>query len=166
MIKDYNNFISNIFESYDNPVDIDWEEFENKLIGYFIVNNVKYKIECICRDNNIWTYKFLKFDEESNSYIMELSETDPISKMCVLGTIRKGVDYLIVNKNQNGLIYAALDDSNGRKKLYTRFSNEIVKKYGYSFKSNKQGDKEIFLLYKDVNLDLLIDVIGDIISEV
>jgi hypothetical protein len=166
MIKNHNNFIKDIFESYDNPSDILWTDLDDKLIGHFLVNNIKYKIECICRDNNIWTYKFLKFDKDSNSYIMELSETDPISKMCILGTIRIGMDYLIVNKNPNGLIYAALDDSDGRKKLYTRFSNEIVKEYKYEFKANLQDNKEVYFLYKNIKLGLLIDVVGKIIDDI
>ena len=165
MIDKFDKFMNDIYESYDNPVDIKWVD-NNQLTGLFIVSNIVYKIECKPRVNNIWTFKFMRHDIETKSFSLNLTPTTSIDKMSVLGTVRKGMRYLIENKKPNGLIFSALDNSDGRKKLYTSYSNEIVKEYNYNLKTNLQDDKMIFILYKNINIDLIINEIGEIINEI
>jgi hypothetical protein len=162
-IKKYNDldiFWKEINESYENPESIRWIENENKLIGLFIVNNEIYKIECDLYDHDIWTYKFMKYDTISGQFIMYLiGDIGFKDKMTILGTIRKGMEYIIIEKSPNSLIFSALDDSVGRKKLYERFSEEIVNKYGFKYKTSLQNDKQIFILYKRIDIELILDVI-------
>ena len=74
------------------------------------------------------------------------------------------MEYLIDIKHPKRIIYAALDDSDARKKLYSRFSNEIVKKFGYQYRTSLQDSKQVFILYKDISIKLVIDVIGEIMN--
>lgn len=162
--KDLDIFWKEINESYNSPVDIRWINKSKKLIGLFIVKNEIYKIECDLYNHNIWTYKFMKYDIDSGQFIMYLIGNVK-DKMTILGTIRKGMEYLIIEKSPNSLILSALDDSDGRKKLYDRFSEEIVNKYGFKYKSSLQNDKQIYILYKNISIDEVLSVIKtDIIS--
>lgn len=152
-------------ESYETPSDITWDNTNPyKLIGEFIVSDNLYRIDCILYDNDIWTYKFSGFDPSSNTFTQDLVTTNPNDKMKVIGTIRTGMEYLIDIKHPKSIIYAALDDSDGRKKLYSRFSNEIVKKFGYQYRTSLQDSKQVFILYKDISIKLVIDVIGEIMN--
>ena len=168
-IKKYNEldkFWKEVNESYESPESIRWVENINKLIGLFIVNNEIYKIECESYKNNIWLYKFMKYDINSGQFMMNLiGNIDFKDKMTIIGTIRRGMEHLIIEKSPNSLIFSALDDSDGRKKLYDRFSEEIVNKYGFKYKSSLQNDKQIYILYKNISIDEVLSVIKtDIIS--
>lgn len=165
MVDKFDKFMNDIYESYDNPVDIKWVD-NIQLTGLFIVSDIIYKIECKSRENDIWTFKFMRHDIGLNSFSLNLTPTNSIDKMSVLGTVRKGMRYLIDNKNPKGLIFSALDSSDGRKKLYNSYSNEIVREYNYNLKTNLQDDKMIFILYKNINIDLIINEIGEIINEI
>lgn len=165
MIDKFDNFMKGLFESYENPVNIKWVDKPDELIGLFQVDKNIYQIYCKQHDNSIWTYKFMVYDKISKTFSLQLNTTNPKSKMTILGTIRNGMDYLISNKNTNAIIFSALDKSSGRKKLYTRFSEEIVEKYKYNFKTSLQGDKQVFILYKDIKIESVIDVIGKIMID-
>jgi hypothetical protein len=168
MIDKYDNYIRKLFESYENPVDIRWVDKDNKLIGLFIIDNIVYKIECSLHENDIWSYKFMRHIKD-NDFTLQLNDENnkitTLSKMNVLGTIRKGMEYLIINKNPSALIFSALDESTGRKKLYQRFSDEIVKEFKYTQVTFLKDGKQIFILYKNIDLKIVIDVIGDIIFD-
>jgi hypothetical protein len=162
----FDKFINDIHESYNSPVvDIRWID-KDGLVGLFIVSNIIYKIQCNPHKNNIWTFKFMRHDIATGSYSLNLTKTNPIDKMSILGTVRKGMRYLIDEKKPSGLIFSTLDDSPGRKKLYTSYSNEIVKEYNYSLRTNLQDNKMIFILHKNIDIDLIIDVIGEFINEI
>jgi len=165
MIDKFDSFMKDLFESYENPVNINWIDKSNELIGLFQVDENIYQIYCKQHDNLIWTYKFMKYDKISKTFSLELNTTSPKSKMTILGTIRNGMDYLISHKNPNGIVFSALDKSSGRKKLYTRFSEEIVERYKYDFKTSLQGDKQVFILHKNIKIELIIDLIGKIIFD-
>ena len=165
MIDKFDKFMSDLYESYDSFVEIKWID-NIKLIGMFNISNLVYKIECAPRENDIWTFKFMRYDYNTKSFSLKLTKTDPRDKMSVLGTVRNGMRYLIENKNPKGLIFSALDDSDGRKKLYTTYSNEISKDYNYNLKTNLQDGKMIFILYKNIEIDKIIGEIGEIINEI
>ena len=165
MLDNFDEFINDIFESYDNPVEIKWLEDNNGISGIFEVSKIMYKIQCKLYENNIWTFKFIRYDIVNKTQHLDMVKTNTNHKMCILGTIRKGMEYLIDVKSPNGLIFSAFDKSLGRKKLYLTYANEIVDKYDYHLRTNLQDDKLIFILYKDLNLNYIIDIIGDIIDD-
>ena len=164
----FDDFIKILLESYDNPVDIKWVDKNNKLIGLFIIDNTIYKIECNSHDDNIWSYKFMRHIKDNN-FTLQLNDVNnkisTLSKMCILGTVRKGMEYLILSKNPSALIFSALDDSIGRKKLYQRFSDEISKKFKYNKDTYLQDDSQVFILYKNIDIKVVINIIGDIIFD-
>jgi hypothetical protein len=52
-----------------------------------------------------------------------------------------------------------------RKKLYWSYAEEIEKKHGYTLFTDRDNDKQIFILYKDLSKDVLMDVLEIIADE-
>jgi hypothetical protein len=154
---------SEFFESYNTPVGIKWIDKNYKLIGLFMVNNKVYQITCTNNDYNIWTYKFHFYDNEKNEFSPELTNFNT-GKLSILSTIRVGMEYLINNKNPNGIIFGALDSSDSRKKLYWTYSTEIKDKYNYERLTQNIDNKQIFILYKEIDKEILFDKIKEIIE--
>lgn len=146
--KSMNILIDDMYEAYNNPLDIEWkQEGEDKLFGYFEINNNNYKIECIEWGKSIWTYKFFKYDKDDGIKNTKLTGLKKDS-FKVMPTIVKGIEYLCT-QNPKAIIYAALDDSTGRKKLYDSFSNSFSKKYSYNYQTYLRNGYQIFILFKD-----------------
>jgi hypothetical protein len=152
------------FESYNTPVDIKWVDKNDKLIGLFMVNNRVYQITCTNNDYNIWIYKFHFYDKEKNEFSPELTNFNT-GKLSILSTVRVGMEYLINNKKPNGIIFGALDSSDSRKKLYWTYSSEIKDKYNYERLTQNIDNKQIYILYKDINKELLFDKVKKIIDD-
>lgn len=75
-------------------------------------------------------------------------------KMSILSAIGDGMNYLIEKKSPNCLIFASLDSSECRKKLYFRYSKEIESEFGFTLNTALFGDKEVFILYRnEINVD-------------
>lgn len=166
IIKSLEIFFDKLKESYDSDVEIRWIERSNKLIGLFSVDEKVYQIDCINRDNNIWTYKFYLYDQNTNAMNPGLTNFNT-GKMSVLSTVRKGMKYLIENKDPDALIFGALDESEGRKKIYWRFSKEIEKEYSYKLYTNVENGNQSFILFKEnINLDILMNTFKKIVEDI
>jgi len=150
-IKKFNNFIDNLNEAFETPVEINWTKSnELDLDGEFYVDQIRYIIECFNWYNDIWSYKFSRI--EGDEKVMDLIE-DSLRKMRVLSTIREGMKYLIENKNPKGLIINVTDSSRGREYLWGRFAEEVSKNYNYEMSNKKiMGYTSIFL-WKDINFN-------------
>ena len=151
-------------ESYNTPVDIRWINKDNKLIGLFMVDDKIYQITCTHRKYNIWVYKFHFYNKDKNEFSPELTNFNT-GTLSVLSTIRVGMEYLIKDKDPNGIIFGALDSSESRKKLYWSYSLEIMNKYNYDRVTRNVDNKQIFILYKSINKDTLFDVVKEIIED-
>lgn len=146
-IEKFNQFIKILNEAYDNPVNINWIKNSNsEFDGEFYVDDIKYIIECSEWDNNIWSYKFSRI--ENNEKIMHIAE-DPVRKMRVLSTIRVGMVDLVNYKNPSGLIINVTDGSRGRDYLWGRFSKEISEKFNYHLRNQQIMGYSSFFLWKD-----------------
>lgn len=164
-IDKFQNFLDSLVESYNTPVEIKWIERGN-LIGLFCVDDKVYQINCVDRGNDIWTYKFYLYDNASGDLLTNLTNFKT-GKMSVLSTIRNGMKYLVKNKSPKCLIFGALDKSEGRKKLYYAFSEELEKEFGYKLNTAKFSNKQIFVLFKpDIDKNLIEVVIKDLIQEI
>jgi hypothetical protein len=74
---------------------------------------------------------------------------------------------LIENKNPKSIIFGALDESEGRKKLYWSFSNELEKKYNYKLSTNAKNGNQAFILYKeDIDKDILMNTFEKIVEDI
>lgn len=168
-LKNNNDFnfdksLNDLFEGFNTPTQIKWIDNKNKLIGLFIVNDKIYQITCEQKNNDIWTYKFYLYDKDKNQLDVELTNFKS-GYMSVLSTIRVGMEYLIENKKVKSIIFGATDKSKGRKSLYQNFSEELSKKYDFNLSSNEISDKKIFILYKDIDKEILFKTVENIIED-
>ncbi|HHX69462.1 MAG TPA: hypothetical protein GX708_15630 [Gallicola sp.] len=166
-IKTFESFdksVERLFEGFDTPVDIKWIDNNNELIGLFQVNDKVYKISCEYKNNDIWTYKFYNYDSIKKSLDIKLTNFNT-GYMSVLSTIRSGMEYLIDTKDPKSIIFGATDRSKGRKVLYERFSNELCDKYNFELTINGVENKKIFILYKDIDKEILFESVERIIEE-
>ena len=162
-MKKWENFCKEMNEGLDNPTEIKWIDKEQELGGFFAINDKTYTIICKNVGENIWTYKFYRFNGKQLS--PDLTNDDK-NVFRVLPTIESGFYYLIDKKNPSGLIYAALDKSEGRKKIYHSFSEKMVKKYGYIYNTNRTQDKQIYILYKpNMNKDIIFNKVKELVEE-
>lgn len=60
----------------------------------------------------------------------------------------------------------AADDSESRKKIYFSFAEELEKKFNYKILSNKKENYQIYVLYKNIDLDLVLNEIDKIKNEI
>ena len=164
-IQKFEEYCSSVYEAFNSPLNINWEMNEKSLIGFFSIGSDYYKISCLRYDFNIWTYKFFFLDKNKDEF-SQTSKGDTNNKMKVLSTIRSGMEYLINLKNPNGLIFMASDDSEARKKIYFSFAEELEKKFKYKLLSNRKENYQIYILYKNIDLDLVLDEIDKIKNEI
>lgn len=163
MIKTFDDFWYHFNEAFNNPVHIKWIDKEVELIGLFIVNNKVYNILCKDVGDNIWTFKFYHFID--NKLSPELTN-DYKNSFKVLPTIKNAFEYLVSEKSPNSIIFGALDESEGRKKLYSSFSVDFSKKYNYEYTTNKIDNKQIFILSKDIDKEILFKKVVELIENI
>ncbi len=164
-IKTINERWIEINEALDNPLEIKWIDKDFEISGFFTLNKSAYNIRCINKGDNIWTYKFYKFDDKEQKLSPDLSN-DKKNVFRVLPTIKIGFDYIINLKNPDALIFGALDKSEGRKKLYNSFCEELIKNYDYKYTTNRKEDRQIFILYKpSIDENILMNKVEEIILE-
>ena len=156
--------LSDLFESFDTPSEIKWFDNKNKLIGLFIVNDKVYQITCEEKNKDIWTYKFYLYDKDKNQLDVELTNFNS-GYMSVLSTVKLGMEYLIDNKNIKSIVFGATDKSKGRKSLYQKFSEELSTKYNFNLSTNEIDNKKIFILYKDIDKEILFKTVENIIED-
>ena len=151
-----------IYDAFNIPVEIDFQE---TLLGYrgeFVVNNNNYKINSNFVKHNFLTFKFSRYDNYKNEYTQELFNDK--SKFRVIPTIQTAISY-IIDKSESGVIFTALDKSIGRKNLYKKFciefceSNNLYTHYIFGY-----DNITLYMIYrKDKNFSNsdLLDVIED-----
>ena len=163
-MKSWEDFCVEMNEGLDNPVDIKWVDKGSELGGFFIVNEKVYSIICKNRGDNIWTYKFYRYDDKLLT--PELSKNFDNNVFRVLPTVESGLYYLINLKNPSGIIYGALDKSEGRKKLYHSTSEKISEEFGFIYNTNRNNDKQIYILYKPtIDKEVIFNKVKEIIEE-
>jgi hypothetical protein len=164
MIKKLDTYFKMISEVFKNPLPIKWVDKNNILIGLFTVNDNIFQINCINKDNNIWKYDFYIMDNDKN-FSPELTKNEK-DKYRVLPTVKLGMKYLIDNKKVDAIVFGEVDKSNSRKKLYVSFCNDFSKENNFDFYTNKQDDKQIFVIYKkNIDKNILTDTIIKIVDE-
>jgi len=161
----FEKFFNSLSESYNSDVDIKWIDRNDNLIGLFSINNIVYQINCINKGNDIWTYKFYLYDSNLKELSPDITNFNT-GKMSILSTIRKGMLYLIDNKTPKCLIFGSLDKSEGRKKLYSRYSNEIKELYGYELHTSQIDNKKVFVLVKDIEFYKVEKIVNELIDEI
>lgn len=168
-VKKMDDFFKIISEAFENPLPIKWIDKYDLLLGIFIVNNNIYQIKCEDKKNHIWKYDFYIL-EENKKFSPELTGLES-DKFRVLPTVKSGMEYLILNKEVNAIVFGATDKSRGRKKLYESFCVEFSEKNNFEFytkiySDEGNSDKQIFIMYrKNIDMDNLSKIIFKIIEE-
>ena len=162
-IKKMDDYLNMIAESLNNPLEIKWVGNPDNLIGLFNVDNRIFKINCVEKGNNIWKFDF--YFLKNNIFSPELTGHGK-DRFRILPTVKDGMYYLHQIKNPNAIIYGAVDDSKGRKKIYENFSRDFAKEKKYMFYTKIEDNKQIYVLYKEsMNTDILFDAIYKIVEE-
>jgi len=150
-------------EAFNNPIQIKWIDKPYEYIGLFTLNNKVYNIYTINKGDNIWTFKFYVYLDGKLSPNLT---NDYKNMFRVLPTIKQGFIDLINEKNPDGIIFGALDESEGRKKLYNSFSIDISKQFDYEYTSKEKDNKKIYILYKpNINKEILFNKIIQITTD-
>jgi len=153
-IRKMDDYFRMVEDAFNNPVEIKWIDKKDHLIGLFTVNESVYQIDCKEYGNKIWKYDFfiVSIGKEGPTLNPNLTNYER-DKYRVLPTIRSGMEHLYDLKSPDAIIYGALDDSKGRKKLYESFSKEFSKTKNWEFYTKVEKDKQIFVMY-DGSIDM------------
>ena len=92
LIKRFNDYFDKIEEALNTPAEINWQEGQEALIGFFEVDGNKYRIECLKQIGNNYSYSFSIFKDGNWSY--ELTNIGR-SGFSVLATITVGLEHLL-----------------------------------------------------------------------
>lgn len=159
-IKSFEELTKGIKEALDSPIEVKWNKLKSDWIGTFQTDKNEYNITIQEQKYDIWKYKFFFVENDKLSIKMTNYNYDTFK---VLATIYKSAFDFLDEVKPNGIIFGADNDSPNRVKLYTKFSNECVKKYGYTLYEASHGDKDInptiYVLYHKLNPDELFEVI-------
>lgn len=164
-IKSFEELTKGIKESLDSSIEVKWNKLKSDWIGTFQTDKNEYNITIQEQKYDIWKYKFFFVENDKLSIKMTDYNYDTFK---VLATIYKSAFDFLDEVKPNGIIFGADNDSPNRVKLYTKFSNECVKKYGYTLYEASHGDKDInptiYVLYHKLNPDELFDVMKLVIE--
>ena len=159
-IKSFEELAKGIKEALDSPIEVKWNKLKSDWIGTFQTDKNEYNITIQEQKYDIWKYKFFFVENDKLSIKMTNYNYDTFK---VLATIYKSAFDFLDEVKPNGIIFGADNDSPNRVKLYTKFSNECVNKYGYTLYEASHGDKDInptiYVLYHKLNPDELFEVI-------
>jgi hypothetical protein len=142
-INDYFDFIS---ESLNSPKDIDWKIIDGNLIGFFEVNSVLYRIECLMQIGNNYSFSF----SWNNNGIWEYNITNfERGAFYVLSTIISGIEYLYNQYKPNSIIFSAIDESSTRKRLYKQYCDSFCKKTNYKLIDRGNEKFIMYVIYNE-----------------
>jgi hypothetical protein len=149
LINRFNDYFDKIEEALNSPVNINWTEVEDDLIGLFEVDDNKFKIECLKQIGNNYTYSFSIFRDGKWSY--QLANLDR-GGFIVLATIMIGLEYLYNKRTPNSIMFSAVDNNDTRKRLYEKHCHTFCEKH--NLKLSNRGDDEkskvLFLMFNDI----------------
>jgi hypothetical protein len=135
--------LSRVAEGLNEPLTIQWDKNKDIWNGSFSIDNKIYKI--IIKNfsqSGHWLFKFTADDS--------FKLTNDVKKaFTVLPTIEKAAKDFIKEKDPEIFMFAALDKSIGRKKMYTKFSESISKEFNLGFYEKQSNDEKLFILHKN-----------------
>lgn len=148
--------IHSILEAFDNPLtDIEFKRSSTGLYSDFTLNK-SYRITSDVILHGFMTYKF-KVLTNSGIFSTDMTSSD---KYRLLPTVKYGAEFILNDVEPNGLIFAALDDSIGRKNMYANFCKEYTSKNtSYVYVSDQIKQFRVFVIHKpEVSNDIISDV--------
>ena len=122
--KDFDDFLNEISEGLNNPVNVSWEKSPSKWNGTFIVDDIPYKI-VIKNHSDLGNFFSFKFERNGKFELVN----DVKRAFSVIPTIEKAVDDFLEEVKPDMLIFTASDKSMMRKKMYDRYCSNASKKF-------------------------------------
>lgn len=130
-----------LLEGLNNPVDISWEKSNELWKGIFKIEDFDYEI--IIKNYSEKEKHFLFKFTANRSFDM----TNDVKKaLTVIPTIEKAANDFIEEVKPDALIFTAADNSQGRKKFYTRFCESAKKRFKLNYHSEIKEHLMIFSL--------------------
>lgn len=154
-VDDYlDDYLHKLDEAFDNPLPITWTSSGNFIYGYFKIGEKEYQIEAHFIINDFMTFKFKI--KKCDDYSTELVNDGSNDYIRVIPTIKEALLYLLDVLKPNGVIFAAMDASNGRKFVYDRFIVDYIKNNElYNGYSNFFRGAKIYTIYlKTIGKDI------------
>jgi len=146
LIKRFNDYFDKIEEALNTPAEINWQEGQEALIGFFEVDGNKYRIECLKQIGNNYSYSFAIFKDGNWSY--ELTNIGR-SGFSVLATITVGLEHLYQKRTPNSIMFSAVDNNDTRKRLYKSHCDKFCAKHGYKLSNRGNEMQVLFLMFND-----------------
>ena len=136
------NIFKQIREGLNSPLEVSWIKSKNEWRGNFIIENNTYEIQILnFSDNGHWLFKFTANDK------YEL--TNDIKKAySVIPTIHKAAVDFVDEISPEAFIFCASDKSSSRKKIYTRFCEDMEKSHELYFHTERVNHLMLFMLLK------------------
>lgn len=165
-IKSFDDLFDNIAEALDQPLPVKWIKSPTNWVGVFSTNENEYNIVISNQEFDVWKFKY--FIKKENKLSTELTNLN-YDVFKVLSTIYKSIYDFIDELDPNGIIFGAENDSPTRVKLYSRFSSECSKKYGYKVYTKAYGNDDVnptlYVLYRTLSPDELFSVVKKVTDE-
>jgi hypothetical protein len=141
-------------EAFDNPLVINWTSEGNFIYGFFNIGEKEYQIEANFIINDFMTFKFKI--KKCDDYSTELVNDGSNDYIRVIPTIKEALLYLLDVIKPNGVIFAAMDSSNGRKFVYDRFIVDYIKNNDFynGFSNFFRGAKIYTIYLKTIDKDI------------
>jgi hypothetical protein len=141
-------------EAYNTPVPIKWEETQLGIEGYFKILDMNYTIIANTMVHGFMSYKFTS--ENNNTELLNSTKGYAIQ---LIPTIKSSLYFILDTIQPNGIVFSATDNSRGRKLLYDKYCNELLKNPKWRLNIRIDGDVKMYIIYNSaVNSEMLIDV--------
>jgi hypothetical protein len=154
-VEDYlDDYFHKLDEAFDNPLPITWSRNGNFIYGNFKIKEKEYLIEAHFIINDFMTFKFKI--KKCDDYSTELVNDGSNDYIRVIPTIKEALLYLLDVIKPNGVIFAAMDSSNGRKFVYDRFIVDYIKNNDFynGFSNFFRGAKIYTIYLKTIEKDI------------
>jgi hypothetical protein len=114
----------------------------------------------------MWASKFYFYNKETKEFEINKTNLNSISRFAIFRTIDIANIEFLETINPNGMVFTATDNSRGRKMLYDRFSLSVKDKLGYEYitEYDEDIDAQIYILYKDIDLNSVTDAVSEFIK--
>lgn len=147
LLEKFEEYFLHLEESLSTPSKVDWIQTDKNYIGYFEINNRKYRIEYLKQIGENYSFSFSYFKDEYWNYEI----TNIGNGFRVLSTIIESIDYLYNQTKPDSIIFSAIDDNTTRKRLYEKYCKDFCRKYNFKL-SNRGNDKMIMFVLFDDNI--------------
>jgi hypothetical protein len=152
-ILKYEKYLNELKESFDSDIDVNWVRKENRLMGFFKIDDNLYQLD-FNRIGDSWSYKFYFIKTDNDEIILDVSKTG-FNKdyFKVLATAKGGLVKFLKEESPNAVIFSAQSeesvDISKRMKIYQDMLVSSVDDFPeYNYKIENISGNQIYTLFK------------------